>query len=49
MVWTGVYFALEGNVSLGSYAVPSTTLWKHAEYPLNRCAAICEVLNNPKQ
>ncbi|GJN90810.1 hypothetical protein Rhopal_003824-T1 [Rhodotorula paludigena] len=44
----GVYFALDGSVSLGHYAAPSSTIWKNAEFGISKLAAICEVTNLPK-
>ncbi|GAA6060017.1 hypothetical protein JCM10212_001175 [Sporobolomyces blumeae] len=45
----GVYFAIDGNVSLGTYAQPATTSWKNADFPISKMAALCEIVNLPKE
>ncbi|SGY22977.1 BQ5605_C019g08878 [Microbotryum silenes-dioicae] len=43
----GVYFAKDGEISLGHYATPATYTWKNAEYPVAKLAALCEIVNLP--
>ncbi|BGP08426.1 hypothetical protein JCM10049v2_004273 [Rhodotorula toruloides] len=43
----GCYFAREGEVSLGHYAQPTSTMWKNADFPISKMAAICEITNLP--
>ncbi|BGP55681.1 hypothetical protein JCM8202v2_003288 [Rhodotorula sphaerocarpa] len=45
----GVYFALQGETSLGTYAHATTTVWPNAEFPISKMAALCEVTNRPSR
>lgn len=46
MVWL---LLLAGEISLGQYAQPTTVTWKNSEFPASRIAALCEIVNAPKQ
>lgn len=45
----GVYFAKEGSISLGTYATFAVSQWANADFGIGKLAAICEVVNLPKQ
>lgn len=45
----GVYFALQGDISLGNYAVPTNVSWKNSEFPATKIAALCEIVNAPSK
>ncbi|GAA5983163.1 hypothetical protein JCM10908_000179 [Rhodotorula pacifica] len=45
----GVYFAIQGEVSLGTYANNTLNSWKNAEFAISKLAAICEVTNRPQE
>ncbi|GAA5820502.1 hypothetical protein JCM11251_003020 [Rhodosporidiobolus azoricus] len=45
----GVYFAKEGEVSLGHYAQQAGNYWKNADFSVGKLAAICEVTNLPNE
>ncbi|KDQ51732.1 hypothetical protein JAAARDRAFT_497248 [Jaapia argillacea MUCL 33604] len=45
----GVYFAKEGSISMGSYAVKSQTCWRNSNIRPNSCAALAEIVNLPQQ
>ncbi|GAA5925491.1 uncharacterized protein JCM15063_005038 [Sporobolomyces koalae] len=45
----GCYFALQGEVSFGTYAVPNMTIWKNAEFPIDKLAALAEIVNVPQE
>ncbi|KWU47088.1 hypothetical protein RHOSPDRAFT_14601, partial [Rhodotorula sp. JG-1b] len=44
-----VYFALQGEVSLGTYANNTMNSWKGAEFAISKLAAICEITNRPQE
>ncbi|KAM0753059.1 hypothetical protein T439DRAFT_323673 [Meredithblackwellia eburnea MCA 4105] len=44
----GVYFAKQGEISLGHYAVPSNSTWKGADFGIGKMAALCEIANSPR-
>ncbi|GAA5978067.1 hypothetical protein JCM5350_007386 [Sporobolomyces pararoseus] len=45
----GCYFAIEGSLSLGTYAQPTGTAWKNADYPIAKLAALAEIVNLPNE
>ncbi|BGP24987.1 hypothetical protein JCM10295v2_003907 [Rhodotorula toruloides] len=45
----GCYFAREGDISLGHYAQPTSTMWKNSDFPISKMAAICEITNLPAE
>lgn len=45
----GVYFAKEGDISLGHYSQPSNSNWKGADFGIAKLAAICEIVNTPSE
>ncbi|GAA5904071.1 hypothetical protein JCM6882_003817 [Rhodosporidiobolus microsporus] len=45
----GVYFAKQGETSLGHYAAPTGTYWKNADFSVGKLAAICEIANLPAE
>ncbi|GAA5881505.1 hypothetical protein JCM1840_007127 [Sporobolomyces johnsonii] len=45
----GVYFAKDGSVSLGHYSAPASNTWKNAEFGVGKMAAVCEIVNLPKE
>lgn len=45
----GVYFARQGELSLGHYSQPSTSNWKGADFGIAKLAAICEIVNIPDE
>ncbi|GAA5975703.1 hypothetical protein JCM11641_005842 [Rhodosporidiobolus odoratus] len=45
----GVYFAREGETSLGHYSQPASNTWKNAEFGVAKLAAVCEIANSPKE
>ena len=44
-----VYFALQGDVSLSTYANNTMNSWKGAEFAISKLAAICEITNRPQE
>lgn len=44
----GVYFAKDGNTSLGSYAQGGVT-WKNSQLYPQSCAALAEIVNLPEK
>ncbi|BGP16562.1 hypothetical protein JCM10213_000526 [Rhodosporidiobolus nylandii] len=45
----GVYFAKQGEISLGHYAQTANNTWKNAEFGIAKLAALCEITNLPKE
>ncbi|THH00560.1 hypothetical protein EW026_g1985 [Hermanssonia centrifuga] len=45
----GVYFAKEGNVSMGSYAGSATTSWRNSTIHVYNCVTVAEIVNLPNQ
>lgn len=45
----GIYFAKQGEISLGSYSVPAGSSWKQSEFTVGKVAAICEIVNLPTE
>ena len=45
---SGVYFAKDGNTSLGTYAQGGAT-WKNSQLYPQSCAALTEIVNLPEQ
>ncbi|CEQ39453.1 SPOSA6832_00978, partial [Sporobolomyces salmonicolor] len=45
----GVYFASDGSVSLGHYSTPSSITWANADFGVGKMAAVCEIVNLPKE
>ncbi|GAA5950707.1 hypothetical protein JCM21900_000486 [Sporobolomyces salmonicolor] len=45
----GVYFASDGSVSLGHYSTPSSVTWPNADFGVGKMAAVCEIVNLPKE
>lgn len=44
-----VYFAIQGDVSLGHYAASTMSSWKNADFPISKIAALCEITNRPQE
>jgi ubiquitin-conjugating enzyme E2 Q len=45
----GVYFAKQGEISLGTYATATSHRWKNADFGVAKLAALCEIVNLPDQ
>ncbi|TFK19866.1 hypothetical protein FA15DRAFT_626277 [Coprinopsis marcescibilis] len=45
----GVYLAKEGNVSMGTYAQPSRTVWTKSQTSPTNCVALAELVNLPSK
>jgi ubiquitin-conjugating enzyme E2 Q len=45
----GVYFALQGDVSMGSYAQAAQTRWKNSSSAPSMCVALAEIVNLPSE
>ena len=44
-----MYFALQGDISLGHYATATAVSWKNSEFPATKIAALCEIVNAPSK
>ncbi|KZT30052.1 hypothetical protein NEOLEDRAFT_302770 [Neolentinus lepideus HHB14362 ss-1] len=45
----GVYFAKDGMVSIGSYALGTSAAWRNSEICPSSCTAVAEIVNLPQQ
>ncbi|GAA5893568.1 uncharacterized protein JCM6883_003563 [Sporobolomyces salmoneus] len=45
----GCYFALQGEISMGTYAQNAATTWKNADFPIGKLAALAEIVNLPTE
>ncbi|KAI0773052.1 hypothetical protein BD413DRAFT_538699, partial [Trametes elegans] len=45
----GVYFAKDGNVSLGTYAAGATSCWRNSAVKASACVALAEIVNLPEK
>ncbi|GAA6008198.1 hypothetical protein JCM11491_001926 [Sporobolomyces phaffii] len=45
----GCYFSTTGDLSMGTYAQATATVWKNAEFAIGKMAAIAEIVNLPSE
>jgi len=48
MCQTGVYFAKDGTVSMGTYATTTSLRWSKSEIAPLSCLALAEIINSPQ-
>ena len=45
----GVYFANDGNISMGNYARGGALQWSQTEAHVNSCVTLAEIINLPQE